>query len=113
MNTQAQVRTLEAGEALQLPGRLAGPAVLAAGEVLVQAPASWLADRVVFAPPVRLVAPALLPTAPGCAVVAAREAKVVFHEAAPLVSVPALLAWARWMRVRLDRWNVARLASMR
>ena len=84
MNTQTQVHRLEAGQALALPRRVAGSAVLSEGELLVQAPARWLAGTVVLSAPVRLVAPAVLPTEPGCSVVAVRPSSVVVQEAAPL-----------------------------
>ena len=92
MNTQTQVHRLEAGQALALPRRVAGSAVLSEGELLVQAPARWLAGTVVLSAPVRLVAPAVLPTEPGCSVVAVRPSSVVVQEAAPLLSLRRLLA---------------------
>lgn len=90
MNTQAQVHHLQSGQALPLPRRLAAPAVLAEGELLLQAPARWLGGTVVLPPPVRLVAPAVLPAEASGSVVAVRAAKVVVQEAEP-----ALAAWMR------------------
>ncbi len=92
MNTQTQVHRLEAGQALALPRRGAGPAVLSGGELLVQAPARWLAGTVVLSAPVRLVAPAVLPAEPGCSVVAVRPSVVVVREVAPWWSPSRLFA---------------------
>ena len=92
MNTQTQVHRLEAGQALPLPRRGAGLAVLSEGELLVQAPARWLAGTVVLSAPVRLVAPAVLPAEPGCSAVAVRPSSVVVQEAAPLLSFSRLRA---------------------
>ena len=98
MNTQTQVHRLEAGQALALPGRDAGQAVLSEGELLVQAPARWLAGTVVLAAPVRLVAPAVLRLEPSSSVVAVRPSSVVVQVAAPLLSFATLRAAAAWLR---------------
>ncbi len=86
MNTQTQVHRLEAGQALALSRQGAGPVVLAEGEVLVQAPARWLAGTVVLSAPVRYVAPAVLRFEPSSSVLALRSSSVVVEEAAPLLS---------------------------
>lgn len=95
MNTQARLQSLEAGQALALPRRGAGPAVLTRGEVLVQEPAQWLGGTVVVPPAVRFVAPAVLPATASGAVVAVRASTVVVPQAAPLFAVGRLLAVAR------------------
>lgn len=92
MNTQTQVHRLEAGQALALSRRGAGPVVLAEGEVLVQAPARWLAGTVVLSTPVRVAAPAVLRFEPSSSVVAVRTSSVVVQEAPPLLSFAALRA---------------------
>lgn len=98
MNTQTQVHRLEAGQALALSRQGAGPVVLAEGEVLVQAPARWLAGTVVLSAPVRYVAPAVLRFEPSSSVLALRPSAVVVEEAAPLLSFATLRAAAAWLR---------------
>lgn len=98
MNTQTQVHRLEAGQALALGRRSEGPAVLTQGELLVQEPARWLAGVVVMPRAVRLVAPAVLPTAPSCSFVAVRASSVVVREAAPVSFAGRLRAAAAWLR---------------
>lgn len=93
MNTQAQVQRLQAGESLPQTRFGAGPAILAEGELLVQAPAEWLAGTVVIPPPVRIVAPAVLDDLPPSAsVMAVGAAKVVLPQPAPLFPI------TRWLR---------------
>ena len=96
MNTQAQVRSLEAGQALELSARASGPLVLAEGELLLQEPARWLAGRVVLPRPVRLVAPAVLEAAQDWSAVAVRASKVIVQERAPVLS----LAKPLWLAAR-------------
>lgn len=98
MNTQARVHRLEAGQVLSLPRRAAGPAVLTEGELLVQEPALWLAGRVVLPTPVRLVAPALLPSAASATFVALRASSVTAQAPSPLLSREGLRAAAAWIR---------------
>lgn len=98
MNTQAQVHRLEAGQALPLPRRSGGPAVLTEGELLMHEPARWLAGIVVLPAPVRLVAPALLPAGASRSFVAVRASTVVVQEAEPLFTPARLRAAARWIR---------------
>ena len=98
MNTQARLHRLEAGQALPQVRRGAGPVVLAEGEVLVQEPARWLGGTVVVAPAVRLVAPAVLPSADGCSVVAVHASSVLVPEAQPVLALRALRAASAWLR---------------
>ena len=94
MNTQQQVHRLEAGQALPIPRRGGGPAVLTEGELVMQEPARWLAGTVVLPAAVRVVAPALLPSCgPGGSFVAVGPSSVVVHEPAPLLRAAA--AWIR------------------
>ena len=109
MNTQAQVRTLVAGQALQLP-RKAAQLVLAEGELLVQEPASWLADTVVLSAPVRIVAPAVVAVAPMGSIRALRTSKVVLRQPEPFFSAARLLASAGRLRELLPRWTAVRSA---
>jgi hypothetical protein len=95
MNTQTRSLRLLAGEAMLLPRR-AAQAVLTQGEVLVQPPARWLGGEVVLPKPVRLSAPALLPTEPSASVQAIGAAVVFVHEAPSLLSV--LSSWAARVR---------------
>lgn len=97
MNTQAQVHRLEAGQALPLPRRSAGPAVLTQGELLVQQPAHWLGETVVVSAPMRLVAPAVLPGDDSWSVVAVRPSSVTVQVAEPRL-VAGLPAFANWLR---------------
>ena len=99
MNTQTQVHRLEAGQALALARRGAGPAVLTQGELVMQEPARWLAGIVVLPAPVRLVAPAVLPSGPSCSFVAAGRSCVVVEEG-PLLFTRKLRAAATWLRSR-------------
>ncbi|NML44601.1 hypothetical protein HHL11_12615 [Ramlibacter sp. G-1-2-2] len=93
MNTQAQVQRLQAGESLPQSRFGAGPAILAEGELLVQAPAEWLAGTVVIPSPVRIVAPAVLgDLPPNASVMAVGTAKVVVPQPAPLFPI------AKWFR---------------
>ena len=111
MNTQGQVHRLEIGQALSLPRRSAGPAVLTEGELLVQEPAQWLAGLVVLPTPVRLAAPAVLPCGACTSFVATRPSSVVVQEAAPLLSRERLCAAATWFRAILRRSGGARGAA--
>ena len=95
MNTQARVQRLQSGQALQISRRSAGPVVLSQGELLVQAPASWLGGTVVLSPPVRFVAPAVLPAEASGSAVALRESTVVVHETARLFAPGSMAAWIR------------------
>ena len=97
MNTQTQVHRLEAGQALALSRQGAGPVVLAKGEVLVQAPARWLAGTVVLSAPVRYIAPAVLRLEPSSSVVALRPSSVVV-EKAPFLTFATVRAAAAWLR---------------
>ena len=103
MNTQARVQRLEAGQALPLPSRNQGPAILSEGELLAQAPSYWLGETVVVPPPMRLVAPAVLPPGRSCSFVAVHASTVVLSERAPLFPVARWLAAAVWMRRHLRR----------
>ena len=105
MNTQAQVRTLAAGQALQLP-RKAAQLVLAEGELLVQEPAGWLSDTVVLPAPVRVVAPAVLAVTPMASIRAVRASRVVLQQAEPTFSAARLHAAAGRLRVLLPRWTL-------
>jgi hypothetical protein len=58
MNTQTRLHELQAGEALPLPRDANGRVVLVEGEVLMQAPALYLAGTVIVPPPRWLSAPA-------------------------------------------------------
>jgi hypothetical protein len=98
MNTQTHVHRLEAGQALALARRIAGPAVLIQGELVVQEPARWLAGIVVLPAPVRLAAPAVLPCEPSTSFVAVSASCVVAQEPAPLLSIGRLRAAAKWIR---------------
>ena len=98
MNTQPRSHTLPAGQAMLLPARAAS-AVLVQGEVLLQAPTTWLAGRLVVPAPIRIAAPALLPADTAGTVFAVHDAVVAVQEA------PSLLALLRsaFARVRFGR----------
>jgi len=94
MNKQGRAFHFEAGQAMELPRG----GVLSAGEVRVQQPSRWLGGAVVIAPPVRVVAPALLSADSACTVVAVAASTVWVPDARPLpVSGLARSAWA-WLR---------------
>jgi len=103
MNTQARVQRLEAGQALPLPSRRQGPVILSEGELLAQAPATWLGETVVVPPAVRLVAPAVLPAGSSCVFVAVHASTVVLPQRAPLFPVAQWRAAAVWVRRHLPR----------
>jgi molybdopterin-binding protein len=87
MNTQMQVHSLQAGEALPVLSRTGGQAILVKGEVLVQAPARLLAGMVLLSPPTRLSAPAQLRLQDGSSVLAVHQATIVVEEAPSLVAM--------------------------
>ena len=60
MDTQ-HIQKLEIGEEFKMPRRGASPVVLTEGELLMQAPAQWLADTLLLPAPEKLKAPALIP----------------------------------------------------
>lgn len=97
MKTQTRLHRLQAGQALSLPRRSAGTAVLTDGELLVQEPARWLAGLVVLPAPVRLVAPAVLRLGQSDSFVAVRSSSVVVDEPASLLSRERLRAIAKWI----------------
>lgn len=97
MNTQARTFRLEAGQAFSPSRRIAGPAVLTEGEVQVQEPARWLGGQVVVSAPVRIVAPAVLPSDPSAPIVALRASTVMVVETAPPFAT-ALGAASAWIR---------------
>ncbi|MCD6076513.1 MAG: hypothetical protein K0R89_451 [Ramlibacter sp.] len=94
MNTQTHVRELQAGQALALDELPQGRFVLVEGEVLLQAPATWLAGTVVQPPAVRIAAPASLPAMEVGMLRATRDAKIVVEEAPGVLAV--FSAW--WSR---------------
>ncbi|MBC5782259.1 hypothetical protein H8N03_04835 [Ramlibacter sp. USB13] len=98
MNTQAQVLRIEAGQALPLPRRTGGPVVLTEGELVMQQPAQWLGGTVVLSAPVRIAAPATLPTGSPGEFIAASAATVVVPAAQPSVVLSSLRATAAWVR---------------
>ena len=100
MNTQRHVHRLEAGQALPIPRRSGGPAVLTEGELVVQEPARWLAGTVVQPAAVRVVAPALLP-ASAASFVAVRPSCVVVQELPS--ALDKLRAAATWIRAVLRK----------
>jgi hypothetical protein len=95
MNTQTRVQRLEAGQVLQLASRASPPAVLAEGELLLQPAAQWLAGMVVVPPPLRFVAPSVLPQAEASRFVAVRACSVVLPATAPRLRLAALVENAR------------------
>jgi hypothetical protein len=103
MNTQARVQRLEAGQALPLPSNNRSPAILSEGELLVQAPATWLGETLVVPPPVRLVAPAVLPSGRSCSFVAVHASTVVLPRPVPLFPFTRWLAAAAWLPRHLRR----------
>ena len=105
MNTQAQVHRLEAGQALSPSRASRGHAVLAEGELLVQAPMEWLAGSVVVPDPVRLVAPAVLDLDASHSFVAVRASAVVVPQAAPRVTAAK---WPGRVAGLLGAWRSSR-----
>lgn len=105
MNTQARTHRLQAGQALTLSGRRAGSAVLAEGELWVQAPADWMAGTLVLPRPLRLVAPAVLPVAPAWSCVAVRASTVLVAEPAPRPAAARWLAAAASLLSGLRSWG--------
>lgn len=87
MNTQTQLHELQAGEALAFSRASKGRVLLAQGEVLVQAPALWLAGTVVVPPVRRLSAPASLPLSEAGSLRATRAARLVIEEAPGLAAL--------------------------
>ncbi|MBE7367142.1 hypothetical protein [Ramlibacter pallidus] len=101
MNTQPRSHTLPAGQAMLLPARAAS-AVLVQGEVLLQAPSTWLAGRLVVPAAVRIAAPAMLPTDTEGTVFAVHDAVVAVQEAPSLRTLLAGLV-ARLRTGRITR----------
>lgn len=91
MNTQTRLQRLEPGQVLQLASRAGRPAVLSEGELLLQPAAQWLAGMVFVPPPLRLVAPAVLPQAEASSFVAVRASSVVLPAAGSRLRLAALL----------------------
>ena len=103
MNTQSQVRKLQSGEAIALPGHRQGHLVLIEGEVMFQAPAVSLAGMVFLQPERHASAPASLPLAEIGSLRATRGATILIEEAPGLFAT----AWAA-LGPRLARWFARR-----
>ncbi|MEJ5991634.1 hypothetical protein WG902_16645 [Ramlibacter sp. PS3R-8] len=97
MNTQTQLHALQAGEALAFPGSSKGRVILIEGEVLVQAPALYLAGTAILPPERRLSAPATLTMAEAGSLRVTRSARLVV-EAAPGLGATIKSALARLRR---------------
>lgn len=96
MNTQTQLHELQAGEALAFSRASKGRVILAEGEVLVQAPALWLAGTVIVPPVRRLSAPASLPLSEAGSLRATRAARVLIERApGPVATLLSALAGLR------------------
>ena len=78
--THITYQTLQAGQALALPGRRPLSLVLVEGEVLAQAPAQWLGGELVLLPPKRVAAPLALDFEAGTAFTATARAKVAIEQ---------------------------------
>jgi len=108
MNTmQSELHTLQAGEALTGARVRWSKLIVAEGEVLVQAPAQWLAGIVVVPPPTRVSGPASLDLDGTESVIATSHAKIMLEAAAnPLTRMRLvwdLLGLARLGRVSRSR----------
>jgi hypothetical protein len=108
MNTmQSELHTLQAGEALTVARGRSSKLIVAEGEVLVQAPAQWLAGIVLVPPPRRVSGPASLELDGTESVMAIRHAKIMFEAAAsPLTRMR--LAWDLLGLARLGRLSRSR-----
>ena len=85
MKTTFRTMTLQSGQALAIDRHRSASLFLAEGEVLVQAPAEWLAGTVVLAAPRRVAAPAALAGAQIASVTALGAAKIQVEEAGSLL----------------------------
>ena len=111
MNTQTEVHRLAAGQALLLPGRSRGHAVLTEGEAVFQAPARWLGGTVVLPAAVRLRAPAVLPQDVAGTLLATRSSSLLVHAVAALGLAGSLRDFAGWIRKVLGRPSPTRAAG--
>jgi hypothetical protein len=100
---------LQPGQGFAVDRHRSGTLVLAEGEVLLHAPAAWLAGTVVWAPPRRVVAPAVLACADLDSITAIGPVKIAMVEtASPLVKLQAA-----WDEVRLAWFRMPWLAPLR
>lgn len=100
MNTEDRSISLRSGQALVVDRFGSATLYLAEGELLLQAPATWLAGTVVIAPARRVLAPALLDAREIASAVAVGAVKVRVQRAAGL-----LARLTRW-------WSERRLATL-
>jgi hypothetical protein len=97
--------TLQPGQALAIDRHAAARLLVTAGEVLVQAPAQWLGETVVFSPPRRIAGPAALDCAGIQSVTAIGAVKIHLAQApSPLERLRAgwrqvRTAWPRALRL--------------
>ena len=99
--------TLQPGQSLAIDRHAATRVLVTEGEVLVQAPAQWLGETVLFTPPRRVVAPAALTGGTILSLIAVGAAKIQVEQvASPLAKLKG--AWRQvrtgWLRApRLSR----------
>jgi hypothetical protein len=86
---------LQPGQALAPDRHASGWLVVAEGEVLVQAPARWLGETLVLAPPRRVAAPAAIACSEVASLAALGTAKVHLEEAAGVFG-RLRAAWTQW-----------------
>ena len=96
MKTNYRTIALQSGQALAIDPHRSPNLFLAEGEVLLQAPAAWLAGTVVLMPPRRVLAPAALAGAEISSITAIGAAKVHLEEAVSLLD----LLKSAWNEVR-------------
>lgn len=92
MKTSYRTMTLQSGQALAIDRHRPASLFVAEGEVLVQAPAAWLGETFVLAPPRRVAAPAALACAEIASITAVGAVKISVEETASLLE-PLRAAW--------------------
>lgn len=96
MKTPYRTIALQSGQALAIDRDRSASLYIAKGEVLLQAPAAWLADTVILPPPRRVVGPATLACTEIASITAVGAATIHLDEA---VSLRELFKSA-WSEVR-------------
>lgn len=105
MNPTYRSIPLQSGQALAVDRHRFARLFITEGEVLLHAPAAWLADTVVLAPPRRVAAPAALTCREIDSITAIGTARIHIEQAAsPLEKLKS-----GWRAVRLAWFHVPRL----
>lgn len=105
MNPTYRSIPLQSGQALAVDRHRFARLFITEGEVLLHAPAAWLADTVVLAPPRRVAAPAALTCREIDSITAIGTARIHIEQAAS----PMEKLKSGWRAVRLAWFHVPRL----